>query len=43
MQSKKQPTLKFWPINENYLRVLGKRMYLYRAVDKAGKHRSVRN
>ncbi|MTI02006.1 IS6 family transposase [Roseibium sp. RKSG952] len=43
VQSKKQPTLKSWPFNENYLRVLGKRKYLYRAVDKAGKPHSVRN
>ncbi len=35
-QSKKRPTLKSWRRDETYLRARGKRMYLYRAVDKAG-------
>lgn len=36
VQSKKRPTLKFWRMDQSYLRVRGKWMYLYRAIDKAG-------
>jgi putative transposase len=35
-QSKKRPTLSSWRIDETYVRVRGKWMYFYRAVDKAG-------
>lgn len=36
VQSKKRPTQNSWRMDETYFRVRGKRMYLYRAVDKAG-------
>ncbi len=35
-QSKKRPTLNSWRMDETYIRVRGKWMYLDRAVDKAG-------
>ncbi len=35
-QSKKRPTLSSWSMDETYIRVRGKWMHLYRAVDKAG-------
>ncbi len=35
-QSKKRPTQSSWRMDETYICVCGKWMYLYRAVDKAG-------
>ncbi|CUK20445.1 Integrase core domain protein [Ruegeria denitrificans] len=35
-QSKKRPTQSSWRMDETYIRVRGKWMYLYRAADKAG-------
>jgi len=36
-QLRKQPTAKSWRMDETYIKVKGKWMYLYRAVDKHGK------
>lgn len=36
-QRKKQPTAQSWRMDETYIKVRGKWMYLYRAIDKHGK------
>lgn len=36
-QQKKQPTARFWWMDETYIKVKGQWMYLYRAIDKHGK------